>query len=258
MPILNVGERLTTSFGRIDLAADVIGAMVHPRDKTARLRRRSALAMTCLGMSDQDDEPEALTQVKLWFRRSGSFKTASRSDPYDKQQTAVLRQLPHILAAGTALHLIWAMDAHHRNQLAGGASLNKAMAIMLNYPVWPDGLSSRSLWSAWARLKSVAHLCAAFAFNFREAFRAPSGELDERLEIAYDQDLHLTLALIAAYERFGSSFRPHGNERPLLDPGEIWRLRGIEADETFLPPPLPLEMLEVVQGYHAPLNAAYR
>jgi hypothetical protein len=48
MPVLDVGERLTTPLGRIDLAADVIGAMVHPGDKTGRLRRRSALAMTCL------------------------------------------------------------------------------------------------------------------------------------------------------------------------------------------------------------------
>jgi hypothetical protein len=81
MPVLNVCDRLASPLGRIDLAADVIGAMVHPEDKKARLRRRSGLAMTCLGMSDRDNEPEAVSLVKLWFRRSGGFRTASRADP---------------------------------------------------------------------------------------------------------------------------------------------------------------------------------
>jgi hypothetical protein len=86
----------------------------------------------------------------------------------------------------------------------------------------------------------------------------PPGETDEWLKIAYDQELHRTLSLAAAYERFGMGFRPHGNERPLLDPGKIWRLRGIEADGSFLPPPLPSEMLAVAQRYRAPLSNAYR
>ena len=264
MPVLDVGERFTTELGRIDLAVDVLDAMLHPLNETARLRRRSALAMTCLSMRGRDDEPEALAQVRLWFRKAGGFNTGCRSDPYEKQQTAFLRQLPQILVAGTALHLVWAMDVHHRDQLTGGASLNKAIAIMLQYPVWPESLSERSIRSAWSHRKSVAGLCAAYALVFIDALRTPSGEfeelrkIEERQKIAYDENLHLTLALAAAYERFGSSFRPHGNDRPLLDPKKIWQLRGVEADETFVPPPLPSEMLAVAQEYRAPLNAAYR
>jgi hypothetical protein len=264
MPLLDASERLTDPFGRIDLAADVLDVMLHPQNKTARLRRRSARAETCLAMSDENDEPEALAQVNSWFSRSGGFKTASCSDPYDKQQRAFLKQLPQILAAGAALHLVWAMDLHHRTQLTGGASLNKAIAIMLKYPVWPDSLSERSIRSAWSRRKSVAPLCAAYAQVFIGALRTRSGEIEERhqieklLQIAYVEGLPLTLALAASYERFGSSFRPHGNDRPLLDLKTIWQLRGVEADETFVPRPLPSEMLAVAQEYHAPLNAAYR
>jgi hypothetical protein len=246
MPVLNVGDRLGTTLGRFDLAADVIGVMVHPGDKIRRAQRRSALAMTYLGMSDQDDEPEALSWVKSLFRRSGGFKTASRSDPYYRQQTMFLRQLPHILAAGTTLHAVWAMEAHHRHQLAGGASINKAIALMLSYPIWPSNLAERSFRSAWSRYKPAAPLCAAFTSAFHEAFRPPAGEVDQRLKIAYVEDLHLTLALAAAYERFGTSFRSHGNKSPLLDPGELWQLRGIQPDETFLPPPLLPEMLAVI------------
>jgi hypothetical protein len=91
MPVLDVGERLNTPSGRLDLAADLIGAMVHPKDKTGRRRRRSALSKTLLGMSDRDDEPEAHSLVKGWFRRAGGFKTASESDPYSKQQKDMLR-----------------------------------------------------------------------------------------------------------------------------------------------------------------------
>jgi hypothetical protein len=258
MPVLNVGERLTSMLGRIDLAADVIGVMVHPGDKTARSRRRSALAMTCLGKSDRDDEPDAVSLVEFWFQKSGGFKTASRSHPYDKQQRVFLKQFPQILSAGSALHLVWSMNAHHGNQLRGGASLGKAIAVMLSYPAWLPNLSERGLWSAWSRHKSASALCAAFTSAIHEAFRAPPGEIDERLKIAYVQDLHLTLALAAAYERFGSSFRPHGSERPLLAPASIWQLRGIEADMAFLPPPLPSEMLTVAQNYRAAVNIAYR
>src|SRR5260370_3689 len=122
---VGVGGRVTTPSGRLDLAADVIGAMVHPKDKTGRQRRRSALAETLLGMSDRDDEPEALSLVKGWFRRAGGFKTASEKDPYNKQQNEVLRQIPKMLNVGMALDLVWAMDAHHRETLPGVAKFQQ-------------------------------------------------------------------------------------------------------------------------------------
>jgi hypothetical protein len=258
MPVMNVAERLTTPSGRIDLAREVIGVMFHPKDGKAMRQRQSALSMTLLGMSDKDDEPEALAQVKTWFKQAGGFKTASHSDPYEKQQIVVLRQLPHLLAVGSALHLVWAMEAHHREQLAGGASLSKAIAIIQEFPVWPRSMLARSLWTAWSRYKSAAHLCAAFTLVFHEAFQGPVGEVDERLKTAYDQNLHITLSLAAAYERFASSFKPHGNESPLLDPEEIWRLHGIQPDETFVPPPLPPEMLALAEAHQALVNNAYR
>jgi len=150
------------------------------------------------------------------------------------------------------------MYVHHQNQLAGGASLSKAITIIMEYPVWPSNLSERSLWSAWSRYRAAAHLCAAFSSAFHEAFQGSPGETDERLKIAYDQELHVTLSLAMAYQKFGSGFRPHGQERPLLDPGEIWLLRGIEPDETLRPPPLPPEMLSAAQRHQALVNVAYR
>ena len=257
MPVLDVGERLITPSGRLDLAADVIGAMVHPKDKTGRQRRRSALAETLLGMSDRDDEPEARSLVRGWLRRAGGFRTASEKDSYSKQQNDVLRQIPKMLNVGMALDLVWAMDAHHRETLTGGASFNKALAI-LRGPMSDFPVSETSLRAAWSRYKPVAHLCAAFSLAFREALREDPDELDERMKSAYHEELDVTLSVAAAYQRFAISFTPHGQDQPLLDPQEIWSLRGIEAHESFVSPPLLPELLAVAEAYRAPLNVAYQ
>jgi hypothetical protein len=256
MPVIDVGDRLDTPLKRLDLGFDVIGAMVHPKDKTGRRRRRSALAETLLGMSDRHDEPEALLQVKDWFRRAGSFKTASESDPYSKQQTAMLQQIPKMLTVGLALDLVWAMDVHHRG-LPGGASLNKALAI-LQHPMFGFPTSERSLRSAWSRYKPVVHLWAAFRLAYEEAREGAPDELDERMKCAYHERLDETLSIAATYQRFGAGFMPQGQRRPLLEPEEIWLLRGIEPHESFVPEPLAPEVLAVAEAYEAPRNAAYR
>jgi hypothetical protein len=258
MPVLSVDGRLTTPLGRLELAHDVIGIMLHPKDKEAKRRRRSALAMTLLGMRDHDDELEALEWARSSFKRAGGFKTASQSLPYEKQQAIFLRQLPYILASGNALPLVWAMEAHHRTKLVGGASLGKAIAIMREYPVCFLGMSERGLWSAWSRYKPVAHLCTVFTFAFYEALQAPPGEAAERVKVAFDQELQITLSTAAVYEQFASNFRAHGTKRPLLGHAEMWSLRGIAADETHIPPPLSPAMLAVAQRYKAPRNIADR
>ena len=190
MPVLDVGERLITPSGRLDLAADVIGAKVHPKDKTGRQRRRSALAETPLAMSDGDDEPEARSQVKSWFRRAGGFKTASELDPYTKQQNDMLRQIPKMLSVGIALDLVWAMHAHHRETLTGGASLNKALAIIRS-PLSRFSISETSLRSTWSYYKPAAHLCAGFAVAFRQSREGDPDEIDERMKNSYVEQLHV-------------------------------------------------------------------
>jgi hypothetical protein len=257
MPFLDVSERLNTPARRIELAADLIGVMVHPKDKTERQRRRSALAETLLGMRDRNDDPEAVAQVKAWFRQAGSFKTASEADPYVKQQTGLLRQVPKIINVGMALDLVWAMDAHHRAILPGGASLNKALAIIRS-PLWPFSASETSLRSAWSRYKPVAHLCAGFAVAYKEARDGDPDEIDERMKNAYVEQLHVMLSLIASYQRFATDFIPYGQSQPLLDPNNTWLIRGIEADKSFVPPPLLPELLAVAEAYRASSNAAYR
>jgi hypothetical protein len=149
------------------------------------------------------------------------------------------------------------MDAHHQGTLSGGASLNKALAIIRN-PRSRFLISETSLRNAWSRHKPVAHLCAGFSFAFEVARRESPDGLDEWMKCAYHEELHVTLSVVAAYQRFATCFRPHGQSRPLLGPKEIWLLRGIEANESFVPPPLLPEVLAVAEAYRAPPNAAFR
>jgi hypothetical protein len=258
MPFLDVDERVMTPRGRIDLAFDVIGVMVHPKGKTSRRRRRTALARTLFGMSDHSDDPEVVAQVEGWWKAAGGFKTDAEADPYSKQQNDVLCQIPKILTVGKALDWVWAMDVHHRDMLPGGGSLHKAFAILQD-PVCGFPRSESSLWSAWKRYKPVAHLCAAFMFAFEDARRnGTPDEFDECMKYAYDEAIEETLSLVAAYQRFGTGFMPHGQRKPLIDPEETWLLRGIEAHDSFVPPPLPPELLAVAEAYKAPENNAYR
>jgi hypothetical protein len=149
------------------------------------------------------------------------------------------------------------MAAHHTDQLTGGASLNKAIALSVKFPYFAP-MAARTLRSAWSRYGDVAHLCAAFTSVFDEAGREPPERLDERMKRGFVEDLHETLAVAAAYQRFGMTFASRATETPLLNPKTAWVLRGIDPEPDFLPPPLPSEMLAVAQTYRAPLNRAYR
>lgn len=161
------------------------------------------------------------------------------------------------MTVGIALDLVWAMDVHHQAALRGGASLNKAFAIILN-PVSRFQISEASLRSAWSHYRPVAHMCAVFSLAFQQASLEGSDGLDERMKVAFHEELDVTLSLMAAYQCFATGFIPHGQDQPLLDPREIWVLRGIEADSSFVPSPLPPEVLSVAEAYRASPNKAYR
>jgi hypothetical protein len=258
MPILDVGDRLASPIGRLDLARELFGVMFHPHNREARRQRQSAFGVTLLGMSDADDERDARELAKTWFKKAGGFKTDAQADRYHKQQDRALEELLlRVFPTGLILHLIWAMNVHHREELIRGPSVHKAIAIMRGASCSPfEGVSKRTLQSAWSRYKSVAHICAVFALIFYSS-DVDLAQKEEALKTAVVEELHTTLALVAAYQRFGTSFTPHGSRRPLLDPSQVWLLRGSEADEHFVPSELLPDELAVAKAYRAPKNAAY-
>jgi hypothetical protein len=257
MRVVDLGDRLATPHGRLDLAREVIGVMFHPQSRDDRRQRQVSFAVTLLGLHDKNDEQEAYEQAKTWFRQSGGFTTDNKADRYETQQQVVLAQIPWIVAVGALLQQIWAMAAHHRDQLPGGASLNKAIFVSAAFPYFAP-MAARTLRSAWGRYRDVAHLCAAFTCVFDEARREPPDRLDERMKRGFVEDLHETLSVAAAYQHFGTTFVPRGMASPLINPKTAWVLRGIEPDLQFLPPALPADLLAKAQEYKASRNAAYR
>jgi hypothetical protein len=117
-------------------------------------------------MSDEGDEPEAKRQVRRWFRQAGEHRVAAESQPYNDQQADAGNQVPRILAVGSLLALIWMMDAHHRNELAGGASLNKAVALFSEYPLFAP-MADRALRTYWSSIQKGG----AFLRSLREPLR---------------------------------------------------------------------------------------
>jgi hypothetical protein len=148
------------------------------------------------------------------------------------------------------------MDEHHRGELAGGASLNKSVAVYAEFP-YSAPMSRRTLWKVWNRYRDVAHFCAAFTSIFDEARRGPPSEIDERMKRGFDEELDVTIRLAAAFQDFATTFCARAKEDPLIDPNTAWLLRGIEANTEFVPPPLSPDLLAAAKQYRAPLNPAY-
>jgi hypothetical protein len=257
VPVLNVGNRLETPHGRLDLAREVIAVMFHPNNRDARRQRQVTFAVSLFGLSDEQDEPETRQQAKTWFRQAGGFRTDDKADRYQTQQQKALAQIPWIVAVGALLQEVWAMAAHHEDQLTGGASLSKAIALSAEFP-YLASMAPRTLRAAWSRYGNVAHLCAAFASVFDEARREPPEQMDERMKRGFHEDLHDTLSVAAAYQHFARTFVPRATKTPLLNPRTAWVLQGIDPDPNFVPPALPPEMVAAAKSYRAPRNPAYR
>jgi hypothetical protein len=250
--IVNVGNRLSDPGIRLDLAWEVIAVMFHPRNVHKQRRRQSAGAEELLGEGDgKKDEKEVEGRAWARWKKMGGMKTSRRAEPYLKQQLIARRQVPSILMVGEMLSDVWTMALHHETELTGGASISKAIAVLQARGV---AASERTFWSAWGRYSPAAHFCAAFAFRYNNA--DPS-RLDEDMKIAFDEELHVTLAIAASFQRFGTSFKPHGADRPLLDPANIWTLQAIEPLEGFLPSPLSLELLAAARKHKARPSVAY-
>jgi hypothetical protein len=251
--MVNVGNRLSDPGTRLDLAWEVIAVMFHPDKKAAQRQRISGGAATLLGMADRKtDDKEVRDRALARWKRAGGFATDSLRDPYLRQQRKAAQQVPSILMVGDMLSDVWAMALHHETELTGGASISKAIILLLARGI---AVSEKTAWTAWTKYSAAAHFCAAFALRYH---CADPSSLDEDMKIAFDEELQVTLAIARSFQRFGTSFKPYGARKPLLDPATIWTLQDIEPLEGLFPPPLTLELLAVAQKHKARPSVAYR
>jgi hypothetical protein len=115
---------------------------------------------------------------------------------------------------GKTVCIVRAADEHHSKVLKGGASLNKAIAMVERI----HGIDRGDLLSEWSDHKSVAHLCAAL-------FHATVlGKIDTPLGIPEPDTIPWILCAAYDYEHFVTSFAAVRSREPLVKAEAIWKI----------------------------------
>jgi hypothetical protein len=149
---------------------------------------------------------------------------------------------------GRLLRLLQTMERCHPDARPGGASANKAVHLMEQFPEDHARMGRRQLLQLWAEFRPVAHLYCAY-FDVQKLRRRPTDELWNW------EDTPLLLAIARKHQDFLSCHRVHGGQK-LAD--SVWRVPSSFAapaapDLEFAP--LPTEQLVFLRSYRAPQEA---
>ena len=166
----------------------------------------------------------------------------------------------HWFAAGLILALVRRMAKHH-GDLAGGASVNKAVFILerVKLPMVPR--NSHDLRRAWKTYKPVAHFCAALFDWFLVALNT-GGTPEETaaiLEEQLNEEFLMFLTEAESYMEFGLSYRPpRAKAQTLLDPENTWILPEHRPwpMSPMVPAPFDDILMGVAREYRAPVPGA--
>jgi hypothetical protein len=188
-----------------------------------------------------------------------ALTSSPSSEDLDREWT---RRWWSIVYTGKILALIGSIDQHHQEV---GASVNKAIHILCetegneHIPGFP-GVYESSLKKAWAKFKSVAHLCAAYITTetryYDEELSRDFWEYWKHPPAFYDDETFKTFCLVAkSAESFATSFFPRGQRQPLISREEIFALpEDIFESGISLPPfrALTDEERAALKTYRAP------
>ncbi|HVT19728.1 MAG TPA: hypothetical protein VHQ90_26530 [Thermoanaerobaculia bacterium] len=240
MPVLPI----TDENGELHLFAptEVLAVMLHPNDEPRRDDFRVwGLAHNILNMEDEEKRTKVLQAsaellVSTLFRLPDQLTFLRRTIKYAGSSWVAGEMLLFMLSA--ALHhpqhesgptqAVYTMSRTHRGRTFGG----EAAAV-----------KARTLWKAWSRFKSAAHLVAVrqIALQDQQEMTPDLMEMITRLLI---EDLPVFLATSEGLRQLGERHR-------ILDGRETWRV----PDNLDLPPakievpPLPASALEVLASY---------
>jgi hypothetical protein len=167
--------------------------------------------------------------------------------------------------------LVALIGSIHQHQKEVDASVNKAIHILCvtegndkqRMSAFRQsgfsGVYESSLKKAWAKFRSVAHLCAAYitteTHHYQEQLSRDFWEYWEQSPALYDDRVFREFCLLAkSVESFATSFFPRGQRQPLIPKDEIFAL----PDEIFGPGLLPQsraltdEEIAAMKTYRAP------
>jgi hypothetical protein len=166
-----------------------------------------------------------------WFR---ALLSAPGNSPFP---------LAEVVTAGRILVTVRSTEVRYP-ELRGG-SVKKA-AFLLEHSDGRNGLiirNERDIRRAWAKFKDIAHLAAAFVLT----------DISRQNKDSELEELLVFLTIAREFERFGESFYPHAQKKPLLDPGKMWSVpKYLPLPDPTVPvaPPLHENDLATLRRYH--------
>ena len=275
MPMLELGD-LTTPEGRYRAILAVQAIMAWPKEERtrrgflaqcaaydlARLKQiRQTLPDPARAGDPTHDASVAWPLYRYVHRGSeqqladaGDYASLVEAKGLASYRSEIEKRTSDWLAAGEILRLVAIMAEHHPD-LKGGASVNKAMHILLQVKLSPIPRNAASLSDAWSSCSGVSHLCAAFVDLALAAKDARPDAVEAEVARRWDADFLWFLGRAAAYEKFGLHSKPkHGLKTPFLDPEETWVL----PEPSQWPvlqlglKPLTPRMLQAVRGSKSP------
>ena len=225
-------------------------------DPLTRKNREETIA----AIEEQEDWLATVDQVGEWFAEAGGHASVAHAPGFQSFQKVMDSRVGHWFAAGLILALIRRMAKHH-GDLAGGASVNKAVFILerVNLPMVPR--NSHDLRKAWRTYKPVAHFCAALFDWFMIALNTGSTpeEIAAILEEQLNDEFLMFLSEAEAYMEFGLSYRPpRAKAQTLLDPEDTWILPKHRPwmKSPMVPAPFDDLLMRVAKEYRAPIPGA--
>ena len=259
-----------------DAAQRLLTYMAWPNDETRRKQYMSTLGATIIAdmenatPEDFGDLGIAMARQADWeqlrkevverlsdrhFRPHGGFSMVASAPGFEALASEVGKKTRAWCATGQLLYTVRCIAEFHKD-VPGGASVKKGVELMTNFVKGSDAIKDRTrIMDAWAVFKPVAHLCAAFTEAAAIALKFGGPVKREIVDGApFFSGLGRTLAVARDYEKFMTSFEPHGQRFPLVSPEsahrvpEKARLRSMPASIN----PLPTEMVDALKDYRAP------
>jgi hypothetical protein len=247
--------------------SQIFAYMKYPED--ASLRHADIASAFALALGRLDNPPELRNQefsqlqvmldskrrvhaderreVQGAFDDLGGFSAleVALSDPRSSEQfpAAELRTVGFVLAT------VCSIEAYHR-ELPGGGSVKKA-AFLIESAYRNRGLldNERDIRKAWARYKRISPLVASLHMMIEN-----DGELGIFDRPSLDV-LRIFFGTALYFQKFGTSFHPHGKKQPLLDEREIWAVPHspfrLAEPEGPLVSPLTESELAILREYRA-------
>jgi hypothetical protein len=255
-----------------DAGFRLMAYLTWPRDESRRRQFLVATAASALG-EIEGKPPEAYDEIgdvyagnAEWqqlrsdamamiadkhFRAHGGYSTVAGAPGFETLNEEIVAKSKQTLAVGELLHTVRCIAQFHR-EVAGGASVNKAVKVMGARADVPGALRNRAgLMEAWSEFKPVAHVCAALTEAYDHVGeRAKAMSEDE----PFFGRLGWTLAVARDYQEFMTTFIPHGRREGLVLVEESWTipagltLPNVQIGTGVLSP----KAIEALRNYKAP------